>query len=107
MGSGPPERQAKIREVIMGANFKILTHRNSDSVHFKLVGDFDGRSAHQLVELLKRNYERVSTIFIHTSCLREIIPFGLDLLRQNLEPFMNGSTRLVFTGDHAIRLGVC
>jgi len=39
----------------MPCSFKILAHRNSDNLHLKLEGDFDGRSALELINYLKKN----------------------------------------------------
>jgi hypothetical protein len=39
--------------------------------------------------------------------LREVIPFGQNLFRQNLGPFIHGSMRLIFTGDRATQLAAC
>jgi len=44
----------------MAANFRISVHRSSDSLHMKLMGDFDGSSAWELLNVL-RNAQRVST----------------------------------------------
>ena len=33
----------------MAANFRILVHRNSDNLHLRPIGDFDGASAFELV----------------------------------------------------------
>ena len=48
----------------MASNFKILVHRNSDSLHLKLVGDFDGTSAHELLNSLTKNARGVRRVFI-------------------------------------------
>ena len=36
----------------MSRNFKIETHYNRDEVHLRLVGDFDGSSACELLNIL-------------------------------------------------------
>jgi len=38
----------------MAARFRISIHRNSENLHLKLMGDFDGTSAHELLNVLKR-----------------------------------------------------
>ena len=90
----------------MASNFKILIHRSSDNLHLKLMGDFDGSSAYQLINVLKKANPGVSKIFIHTSCLRKIIPFGRNVFIHNLRPLKNDPFTLVFTGDHASELSV-
>ena len=39
----------------MAANFRILVHKNNKIIHLKLSGDFDGTSAYELINLLKKN----------------------------------------------------
>nr|CBX29619.1 unknown protein [uncultured Desulfobacterium sp.] len=36
----------------MASNFKIEVFRNSENVHLKLFGDFDGNSAYELVNTI-------------------------------------------------------
>jgi hypothetical protein len=88
----------------MTTNFRILPHRNSENLHLKLMGDFDGNAAHELLKVIWKNAGRTSRVFIHTSCLTEIHPFGLTVLRDNLSFLKGLSLTLVFTGDHAGRL---
>ena len=39
----------------MASNFQIYRHRTRDSLHLKLEGDFDGSSAHELINALKED----------------------------------------------------
>ena len=85
----------------MALNFRILIHRNSDNLHLKLLGDFDGSSAHEVLESLRKNYQGISKIFIHTNSLKEIHPFGRNVFHNNLD-FVNGkSISLLFTEENA------
>lgn len=88
----------------MASNFKISVHRNSDNLHLKLIGDFDGTSAHQVLNILKTNSRGASNIFIHTSCLKHIDPFGRITFHNNIRQFKKGPLRLVFTGDNSEEL---
>ena len=88
----------------MATNFKILTHRNSDNLHVKLSGDFDGGSAQTLLALLKKMCSGTSKIFIHTSALRHIDPFGLSVFRNNIDFMKRLSIRVILTGEKAHRL---
>ena len=88
----------------MATNFKISVHRNSDNLHLKLSGDFDGTSAHEVLNLLKRNCRGTSRVFIHTNCLNQIHPFGQSVFRKNLG-FLRGQPIVVsFTGDYSTLL---
>ena len=90
--------------ISMASNFKILIHRNSDNLHFKLVGDFDGNSAHQLLNLLDKNSLVASKIFIHTSCVGSIAPFGRSVFRDNIHLLKGKPAHLLFTGERASEL---
>jgi len=46
----------------MASNFSIFFHRNSDNLYLKLMGDFDGSSAHQLINILKEQNGNVNKI---------------------------------------------
>jgi ABC-type transporter Mla MlaB component len=86
---------------IMASNFRISTHQNSDNPHLKLAGDFDGTSAWELLNILKKNWGRVSKIFVHCSCLNRIDPFGRDVFQGNIRSVTGESTFLLFTGENA------
>lgn len=89
----------------MASNFKIFVHRNRDNLHLRLLGDFDGSSAQQLVNLLKMHCFGAFTVFIHTSGLKHIYPFGRDTFQKILHSLNHqffGS--LIFTGEDAIKI---
>ena len=88
----------------MASNFKISVHRNDENVHLKLAGDFDGSSAHELLNALKRYCHGASKAFIHTSCLKQIHPFGRDVFQSHLDILNGKCIPLVFTGDNADQL---
>ncbi len=88
----------------MACNFKISVHKSSDGLHFKLAGDFDGSSACQLINLLKKRKRGVSTVFIHTNCLKEICPFGRNVFESNLDTIDGRVISFVFTGEKANQL---
>jgi hypothetical protein len=85
----------------MASNFRISTHRNSENLHLKLIGDFDGSSACQLLDVLKKTSNSVYKIIIHTSSLNAIYPFGRDTFHRNLRDLNAPSIRLLFTGENA------
>lgn len=88
----------------MASKFRILTHRNSESLHLKLMGDFDGSSAWQLLNQLKEISPSVDKVIIHTNCLDNIYPFGRDTFLQNLNHLKGRSVRLLLTGENAERI---
>ena len=88
----------------MASNFGILVHRNSDNLHLKLVGDFDGTSAHELLHALEENCASVGKIFVHTSCLRKICPLAQELFQKNLHIMKGHSYCLIFTGKNGTQI---
>ena len=89
----------------MAANFKISVHWNSDNLHLKLMGDFDGSSAHELINTLKRNSRGAVRVFIHTNCLKQIHPFGKSVFFNNLNTLNIHPAQFVFTGENKSKLG--
>jgi len=89
----------------MASNFKISVYKNSDSLHLRLIGDFDGSSACELINLLKeKGCNGVSRVIIHTSCLKNIHPFGRDTFQHNLSGVKGRSFRMLFAGENAGQL---
>lgn len=85
----------------MASNFRISSHRNSENLHLKLIGDFDGSSACQLLDVLKKTSNSVYKIIIHTSSLNDIYPFGRDIFHRQLRDLNTYSIHLLFTGENA------
>jgi len=83
----------------MAANFKIFFNRTGSDLHLKLVGDFDGSSAHELINTLRVQHGNAAKIIVHTSRLSSIHPFGLDVFKKKCS--INGLSRsLTFTGEY-------
>jgi len=85
----------------MASSFKITSHRSGESLHLKLTGDFDGSSAWELFNLLKKNSKGFHRIIIHTNCLNNIYPFGVHTFHKILSNLAKDQTRLLFTGEKA------
>ncbi|UCB49295.1 MAG: hypothetical protein JSW56_19695 [Deltaproteobacteria bacterium] len=88
----------------MASNFKILVHQNGIDLHLQLLGDFDGSSAHQLLNILKKYGGNCARIFIQTDSLKRIIPFGRGVFLSNLHFLKGEPVHLVFTGKNASQL---
>lgn len=88
----------------MATYFEISIHRNNENLHLRLIGDFDGTSAHQLLDVLKRHCKHTSRVFIHTSSLSNIHPFGVHVFHNNLDILKGQSITLAFTGENASEL---
>ena len=84
----------------MASNFQIYRHRTRDSLHLKLDGDFDGNSAHELINVLTEHGKGIDQIFIDTNDLKTIHPFGRDVFKKNIGRFSNGLGNLIFIGHN-------
>jgi hypothetical protein len=85
----------------MASDFRILLHRTSQSLHLKLVGDFDAAAAIELITSINKCRFGVNKIFVHTSCLNSINPLGVETFRTNLKVDIPSFINLVFTGEKA------
>ncbi len=82
----------------MALNFQIFRHRTRDSLHLKLNGDFDGNSAHELINALIEHGTGFYQIFIDTNNLKTIYPFGIDVFQKNLGKINKKFSNLTFIG---------
>ena len=83
----------------MASNFQLLSYRNKDSLHLQLCGDFDGSSAYELINTLKKNGKDFIQIFIDTNDLNTLYPFGLDVF-QNNNALAKKYSSFIFIGKH-------
>ena len=86
----------------MASNFHLFQTSNRDSLHIYMIGDFDGTSAHELINALKKlrgNFK----IFIDTNDLNQIHPFGVDVFQSKLYTGINNTGNLLFIGRHKHR----
>ena len=88
----------------MAPNFQITYYRYEDGIHLKLYGDFDGSSAHQLLNLLKVKSHDTLKIYIHTDGLKDLHPFGLNTFLKGFKILNGCADRIVFTGKKAVAL---
>ena len=75
----------------MASNFQIFSYKTKDSLHLKLSGDFDGSSAHELINKLSEHGADCYQIFIDTNDLKTIHLFGKEVFQKNLGAFQNQS----------------
>ncbi len=85
----------------MDKNFEIFVYSNSDNLHLKLKGNFDGSSASELINVLEEKSTNVSKVYVHTSNLEEILPSGIDVFHKDINHTKNFSEKIMFTGKNA------
>jgi len=93
-----------VRKDMVAPSFRILIHRSSESLHLKLLGDFDGGSASLLANTIARYRFGASKIFVHTSGLNSVHPDAADELGTYLQFDASILDSLVFTGEKAATL---
>ena len=84
----------------MASNFKIRIHKNSDNIHLNLIGFFDGTSAFELINILKDKCKDARKVFIHTSKISDIHPFGRGVFLKNFVVKKNRYSQFVITGNY-------
>ncbi len=83
----------------MSSNFRIAAHKSNANLYLELMGEFDGASAMELINILKEHSSKIKNIIINTSGLYLIHPYGLGVLQK--ECMANNSFRdLRFIGKH-------
>ncbi len=85
-------------------NFKISIHRTFDNLYIRLMGDFDGSSAFELLNALWENLSGAKFILIDTHNLKEVYPFGREVFYYNFLKIKNQRKRIRFVGPNALQL---
>ena len=88
----------------MAQNFKISIHQKIDNLSIRLMGDFDGRSAWELINAIKENLNNFKFIQIDTSKLKKVYPFGREVFKSNLSNVKDTRIRIQFSGPNALRI---
>lgn len=88
----------------MASNFKIISYDFYDSLFLRLTGDFDGDSAHELINTLKEHIEGFSKIFIDTNELHTVYSFEKDKFIKNLVGIKKQVKNLIFIGANKDKL---
>jgi len=88
----------------MASNFRLFSHETGDSLHLKLYGDFDGSSAHELINTLKKCGSQFYQIFIDTEDLGVIHSFGKNVFQKYYGIFDARLKNIIFIGKNKLRL---
>ena len=84
----------------MASNFQIYSYKARTSLHLKLNGDFDGNSAHELINILIKAGTGFWEIFIDTNGLKTIHPFGRAVFQKNFSILNKKLSNLIFIGEN-------
>jgi hypothetical protein len=96
-----------IKEYFMAHNFRINTHQTTDNLNINLLGDFDGSSAFELLNLLKDNLNNARHILVDTNNLKKIHPFGREVFNRNFSKLGDHRIRIRFLGSNAFQIVTC
>ena len=82
----------------MASIFQIISFKNKESLYLRLSGDFDEDSAHDLIIMLKKYNTDFWDIFIDTTNLKTVSPFGRYVFQKNLNGIKKQLKNLIFVG---------
>ena len=82
----------------MASIFQIISYKNKDSIYLRLSGDFDEYSAHDLINTLRKYDTGFWDIYIDTSNLKIVHPFGRDVFQKNLNGINGQLKNLIIVG---------
>ncbi len=88
----------------MTNNFGILVHRTGQSLHLKLMGEFDQRSAREVIETIKSNQWGIGRVFLHTNGLSKIHVSNPRKYLERILDSTNESIKVFFTGEYSPKL---
>ena len=88
----------------MATNFKVFKTRNCNRLHLNLHGDFDGISAHQLIDILDKYSRNVTKVIVHTTYLKQIHPFGCNVFHAEFKNLKISPLEIEFTGQNADKI---
>jgi hypothetical protein len=88
----------------MGRHFEIESKLVNNNLHIRLKGDLDGSTAMQLVDALNVKYSGAGRVYIDTHELGSILPFGVKIFHNQLNPGRLPLDRLFFIGQKGIAL---
>ena len=87
----------------MASNFQVFLNQNRNSLHLHMFGDFDGISAYELINALKKHSQKHFEVFIDTSDLNQIHAFGIDVFQKKVNSLGKNNKNLIFIGRHRHR----
>ena len=88
----------------MASNFQIFSFKTRDSLHLKLSGDFDGSSAHELINTLTEHGKGFYEIFIDTNDLKSIHPYGKEIFQKRFSAVKKQFHGITFVGRNGHEL---
>jgi len=84
----------------MSSNFQIVASLENDGLHLQMLGEFDGSAACDLIKRLEEGRSKASKVFVDTSNLRSVHPFGKSVFDNRIGRLSKTTPGLFFTGKN-------
>jgi hypothetical protein len=84
----------------MSSKFQIVASLENDGLHLQMVGEFDGSAACDLIKKLEEGRSAASQVFVDTTHLRSIHPFGKTVFENRIGRLSRTTPGLFFTGKN-------
>lgn len=84
----------------MSPKFQIVENLENDGLHLQMLGEFDGSAACDLIKRLEEGRASASQVFIDTTNLRSVHPFGQNVFENRIGRLSKTTPRLFFTGKN-------
>lgn len=88
----------------MSTDFHMTVRRSKDNLHIQARGTFDGTSAHELLNLLKEQYDGRGRVFVDTNGLQSVNSFGCTVFRTCLYQTSVPASQLFFKGENGFSI---
>ena len=85
---------------MMASNFTMRFQRKNGNLHINLRGDFDGSSAHVVLNAIKRKYDDADKIFVETGGLKTVSPFGRGVFQGLLSELKGKQAKIILSGEN-------
>jgi hypothetical protein len=84
----------------MSSKFQIVANLENDGLHLQILGEFDGSAACDLIKRLEESRSTASQVFIDTSKLRSVHPFGKTVFENRIGRLSRTTPGLLFVGKN-------
>lgn len=84
----------------MSSKFQVVASLENDALHLQILGEFDGSAACDLIKRLEEGRSTVSQVFIDTTNLRSVHPFGKNVFDNRIGRLSRTTPGLIFTGKN-------
>jgi hypothetical protein len=84
----------------MSSKFQIVASLENDALHLRMLGEFDGSAACDLIKRLEEGRSTASQVFVDTNNLRCVHPFGKTVFENRIGRLSRTTPGLFFIGKN-------